>query len=193
MEKPITLVTERLILRPWKDDDYASFFEMSMDPRVYEFLPPFKDRKHCDAFVDKLRNDFDRRGWGFWVLEQKNDALFAGIAGLHEPGPEFGVGRPCVEIGWRLAPALWGHGLATEAARAVLHFAFTSLNLAEVVSFTAVQNRRSESIMKRLHMSLEREFDLLLLPEGHPHRRHVLYAISNSQWKESSSQRTVTE
>ena len=61
MEKPITLVTERLILRPWKDDDYASFFEMSMDPRVYEFLPPFKDRKHCDAFVDKLRNDFDHQ------------------------------------------------------------------------------------------------------------------------------------
>lgn len=179
---PSSILTERLILRSWKERDYLPFYKMSIDPKVNEFLPSFQSRRQCDAFIDKLKTDFSRRGWGFWVLEHKDDGCFVGMSGLHEPGPEFGVGRSCVEIGWRLAPKYWGRGFATEAARAILHHAFTVLKLPEIVSFTAMANVRSENVMKRLHMRFEKNFDLLLLPEGHPHRRHSLYAISKEQW-----------
>ena len=47
---------------------------------------------------------------------------------------------PCVEIGWRLLPAYWNQGIATEGARAVLRYAFEALNLGEVVSFTVPMN-----------------------------------------------------
>jgi RimJ/RimL family protein N-acetyltransferase len=180
-KKPVILTTERIVLRPWKDSDYAPFYVMSSDPIVSEYLPPFPDQKACNAFVDRLRSDFSARGWGFWALEQKEGGDFMGMAGMHEPGPEFGVGRPCVEIGWRLAPFFWGKGLATEAAREVLRFAFEELQLDEIVSFTAVGNIRSVHVMKRLGMELEKEFDLLLLPPGHPHRPHYLYVLSRRQ------------
>lgn len=182
MLKAAMLSTERIYLRPWKESDYAPFFEMSSTPLVYEYLPPFPDRSACDAFVDHLRADFSRRGWGFWALEHKHTGDFMGMAGMHEPGPEFGVGRPCVEIGWRLAPAFWGKGFATEAAREVLSFAFGELELDEVASFTATDNRRSLSVMERLGMELEAKFDLLLLPPGHPHRPHYLYALTRRRW-----------
>lgn len=182
MPDPATLFTGRMILRPWKDDDYSPFYAMSSNPQVYEFLPPFPDRSACDAFVDKLREDFSRRGWGFWVLEHKESGDFMGTAGMHEPGPEFGVGRPCVEMGWRLAPAFWGKGYATEAAREVMRFAFTDLKLNELVSFTAVGNKRSFAIMERLGMKREKEFDLLVIPSGDPNRRSYLYSLTRQEW-----------
>ncbi len=184
MEKqPVTrLSTERLLLRPWTEQDYAPFADMSMDPRVAEFLPPFADRAACMAFADRLRTTFETQGWGFWVLEHKPDGLFAGMAGLHRPGPEFGVGRACVEIGWRLVPAFWRQGLATEAARAILRFGFEVLKLPEIVSFTAVGNQRSCNVMKRLGMTFEKDFDFLLLPPGHPHRPHHLYVMTRDAW-----------
>ena len=182
MPKTTTLSTDRMILRPWTDSDYAPFFAMSSDPQVHAYLPPFPDKHACNAFVDKLRADFSRRGWGFWALEHKESGGFMGTAGMHEPGPEFGVGRPCVEIGWRLAPPFWGKGFATEAAREALRFAFSELKLEEVVSFTAVGNERSYRVMERLGMEREKRFDLLLFPPGHPHRPHYLYALSRQKW-----------
>lgn len=182
MSKAATLSTKGIYLRPWKESDYVPFFEMSSDPLVYEYLPPFPDRRACDAFVDHLREDFSRRGWGFWALEHKHTGDFIGMAGMHEPGPEFGVGRPCMEIGWRLAPVFWGQGYATEAAHEILRFAFSELALDEVTSFTAVSNKRSLGVMGRLGMELETKFDLLLLPSGHPHRPHYLYGLTRQQW-----------
>ena len=182
MSADTTLATGRMLLRPWRDEDYAPFHTMSADPRVYEYLPPFADKKASDAFVDRLREDFSRRGWGFWALEHRESGLFMGMAGMHEPGPEFGVGRPCVEIGWRLAPEFWGKGFATEAARAVMRFAFTELQLEELVSFTAVGNQRSYALMERLGMEREKEFDLPLFPPGDPNRRSYLYVLTRQQW-----------
>ncbi len=182
MSKSTVLSTDRLLLRPWKDSDYDPFYAMSADPRVYEFLPRFADKSACDAFVDKLRRDFSRRGWGFWALESKESGVFMGTTGMHEPGPEFGVGRPCVEIGWRLAPAFWGKGYVTEAARKVMRFAFMELRLDELVSFTAVGNARSYAVMERLGMEREKVFDFLLMPPGDPNRPHYLYTITRQQF-----------
>ncbi len=93
------------------------------------------------------------------------------------------MGRPCVEIGWRLAPQFWGRGHATEAAEAILAYGFRTLGLPEIVSFTALGNARSFAVMERLGMRrLPETFDLLLLPEGHPHRPHCLYSLTREAW-----------
>lgn len=171
-----------MILRPWKESDYGPFYEMSSNPQVAEYINCFSDKNACDAFVDRWREEFSRRGWGFWALEHKESGEFMGTCGMHEPGPEFGVGRPCVEIGWRLAPAFWGKGFASEAAREVMRFAFRDLLLDELVSFTAVGNKRSYALMERLGMEREKEFDLLVLPPDSPHRRSYLYTLTRRQW-----------
>ena len=76
--------------------------------------------------------------------------------------------------------ALWGHGYATEAARAALDNGFGELGLDEIVALTVPANRRSRRVMERLGMtrSPEDDFDHPRLPAG-PLRRHVLYRLRN--------------
>jgi RimJ/RimL family protein N-acetyltransferase len=72
----------------------------------------------------------------------------------------------------------WGHGYATEAARAVLHDGCTRLGLDEIVSFTATVNERSQRVMQRLGMHFSETFEHPRLPAGHRLRPHVLYRIT---------------
>ena len=85
-----------------------------------------------------------------------------------------------MEIGWRLGADHWGHGYATEGARAALAFAFEVLGLEEIVSFTVPANARSRRVMERIGMTHAPadDFDHPLVPAGHPLRRHVLYRIA---------------
>ena len=82
--------------------------------------------------------------------------------------------------------ASWGQGFATEAARECLRFAFESLALSEVVSFTVPRNRRSRAVMERLGMRHDAgdDFDHPRLAVGHALRRHVLYRVRRrGRWR----------
>lgn len=172
------LTTERLILRPWQAEDMKPFAALNADLRVMEFLPSALSHDVSDALAIRLWRHIDEHGWGLWAVEIPGVAPFAGFIGLSEPQFESHF-TPCVEVGWRLARDFWGHGYATEGARAALAFAFDSLHLDEVVSFTVPANIRSRRVMDRLGMThrASDEFDHPRLPSGHPLRRHVLYRI----------------
>jgi RimJ/RimL family protein N-acetyltransferase len=92
---------------------------------------------------------------------------------------------PCVEIGWRLAAEHWGHGYATEGARAALAFGFEQRGLHEIVSFTAGINVRSIRVMERLGMRRNPtdDFERTTIPEGNPLRPHVLYRLNRADWE----------
>jgi RimJ/RimL family protein N-acetyltransferase len=171
-----TIRTARLELRPWRDEDRAPFAALNADPRVMEFFPKTLDRADSDAMAARLREHFDRHGFGLWAVEVPGVADFIGFVGLAVPRFEAHF-TPCVEIGWRLAREHWGRGYATEAARAALAFGFRDLALDEIVSFTTTANLRSRAVMERIGMtrSPADDFDHPALPEGHPLRRHVLY------------------
>jgi RimJ/RimL family protein N-acetyltransferase len=168
-----------LLLRRWRESDLDVFAEMNRDPRVMEYFPSTMSREESDAGAARIRAHFDARGFGFWAVEVPDRAPFIGFTGLAVPRFEAHF-TPCVEIGWRLAHAHWGQGYATEAARAALAFGFVTLGLHEIVSFTAVSNVRSRRVMEKI--GLERDpagdFDHPLVPEGHPHRPHVLYRVA---------------
>lgn len=168
------LKSDRVVLRPWRDGDKAAFRRMGANPRVMEFLPGLLDAAQSDALADRIAGALDRRGWGWWALEVPGVAEFGGFVGLGEPVHQMPFG-PAVEVAWRLDEPLWGHGYATEAARLALDFGFRQLGLAEIVSFTATVNRRSQAVMRRLEMRADGEFDHPALAEGHWLRRHVLY------------------
>ncbi len=191
MHAPPTLTTERLRLRGWRDDDLPAMAALNADPRVAEFLPKTLTRDESDALVARLREHFDRHGFGLWAVELVGVADCTGFVGLNVPSFETHF-TPCVEIGWRLAVEHWGHGYATEAAREALRFGFESLGLDEIVSFTTTENRRSRAVMERLAMtrSPDDDFDHPVLPPGHPLRRHVLYRLRRTAW-ESASQKSA--
>lgn len=176
------LRTERLWLRPWSAADLAPFARLNADARVMEFMPGVLSRAESDARVADMNAQLAERGFGLWAVEVPGVAPFIGFVGLAVPRFTAAF-TPCVEVGWRLAAEHWGKGYATEAARAALAFGFGTLALHEVVSFTAVINRRSRAVMERLGMTRDpaEDFDHPSLAAGHPLRRHVLYRIRPGQ------------
>ena len=171
--------TERLRLRRWLLADRAPFAALNADPRVMEHFPGPLSREESDTLATAIEAHFDQHGFGLWAVEIPHVTTFAGFVGLSVPRFEAHF-TPCVEIGWRLAAEHWGRGYATEGARAVLTFAFQTLGLGEIVSFTVPANARSRRVMERIGMVHNRadDFDHPMLPDGHPLRRHVLYRIA---------------
>jgi RimJ/RimL family protein N-acetyltransferase len=168
--------TPRLYLRRWRPTDRAPFATLNADPRVMEYFPKPLSCEESDAMVARIEANFEQRGFGLWAVEIPSVTPFAGFIGLSVPSFQAHF-TPCVEIGWRLAAEHWGQGYATEGARAVLSFAFTTLGLEQVVSFTTAGNHPSRRVMERIGMSHDPadDFDHPSIPAGHPLRRHVLY------------------
>jgi RimJ/RimL family protein N-acetyltransferase len=181
---PIELITPRLRLRSWRDDDLPAFAELNADPEVMRHFPACLDRAESDALAARIRQHFQRYNFGQWVIEHRGDGGFVGVLGLQNVNFE-GHFTPAVEIGWRLMHRYWGQGLASEAAQATLAFAFEPLQLAEVVAFTVPGNLRSQTVMQRIGMQHDPDgdFEHPLLPEGHPLRRHVLYRLGRAEWE----------
>lgn len=182
------LRTERLRLRAWRDEDLAAFAALNADPRVMRYFPAPLSPAQSDAMAARSAERFKADGFGLWAIEAIGECAFAGFVGLAVPSFEASF-TPCVEIGWRLAHAAWGRGYATEGARAALDFAFGTLGLPEVVSFTAASNERSRRVMERLGMAFGGGFEHPRLPAGHPLRGHVLYRLAPSGKGESTPER----
>ncbi|MGK7956979.1 MAG: GNAT family N-acetyltransferase [Crocosphaera sp.] len=173
----IEILTPRLKLREWKEEDKDLFFRLNSDPRVMEFMPKLLSKQESDYFVERIKTKFQKDGYSFLAVELIETQIFIGLIGLSIP--EFhACFTPCVEIGWRLAYDYWGQGYATEGAKASLQYGFQELNLSEIVSFTVPQNIRSRQVMERIGMNYVDEFNHPLLPQGHPLEKHVLYKIS---------------
>lgn len=171
--------TSRLLLRRWKESDREPFARMNADPRVMEFFPGCLSPDETDAMLARIAAHFECYGFGVFAAELRATGEFAGYIGLAVPAFDAHF-TPCVEIGWRLDPSFWGQGLAPEGARAVLSYAFDTLQLSELVSFTVPANTRSRRVMEKIGMTHNPadDFEHPRLPEGHPLRRHVLYRIA---------------
>ncbi|ACS79648.1 GNAT family N-acetyltransferase [Maridesulfovibrio salexigens] len=180
----IKFKTERLVLRGWQPSDYAPFARINADQEVMKYFPAPLSKVESDANADVIGGLIDKRGWGFWAVEIPDICPFTGFVGLHIPIAELPF-SPCVEIGWRLDKEFWGYGYATEAARFALEYGFTKLDLDEIVSFTAKQNKASQAVMKRLGMSRESEtFEHPSIPVGNSLREHFLYRLQRNAWIE---------
>lgn len=179
------LTTERLLLRQWRDDDLDAWAELNADPAVREFFDGVLTRDRARASLEMFRDEIAERGWGWWAIEVRATGEFVGMAGL-DPVDE-GLPFDGVEIGWRLARAAWGHGYATEAARAVLAYGFEALGLPEILALAAVGNVRSHAVMARLGMTHDPadDFDD---PGEPPHlRRSVRYRLGNPAGRHGST------
>jgi RimJ/RimL family protein N-acetyltransferase len=176
-------LTDRLVLRTWVPADREPFAAMNGDAEVMEYFPSTLNRRDSDELIDMIMAGFERNGFGLWALELRGDGRFIGFTGLSVASFEAPF-TPAVEVGWRLVRWAWGHGYATEAARAALEFGFSQAGLAEVVSFTSVENIRSQAVMERLGLTHDPadDFEHPRIPRGHRLRSHVLYRIGRQQW-----------
>lgn len=172
------LRTERLLMRGWTPGDRIALAAINADPRVMEFLGPVLTAEQNDVLVDRIEARLVRQGFGFWAVELVDAATLIGFVGLNVPDFDAPF-MPATEIGWRLGADYWGHGYASEAARAALRFGFDVAGLDEIVAFTTERNVRSRRVMERLGMTRDPrdDFEHPRVPTGSPLRPHVLYRI----------------
>lgn len=168
--------TERLIMRSWRESDLAPWAAMNADPEVRRYVGPLLTPGQAEAWVLNFQDDLDRHGFGFWAMEVRASGDFIGFTGLDIVEEEMPVTG--VEIGWRLARSAWGHGYATEAARAAMEYGFGILTLPEIVAITMAANLRSQAVMERIGMTRDpaEDFDDPDVEEPSL-RRHVVYRI----------------
>ncbi len=177
------LETERLVLRPWEERDREPLIAIQTDPEVRRFFPsvptPEQAGEDFDAALDKARLN----GFHYGSARLRTDDSFVGLLGIGvvpDLTREAIPSHPRVEIGWVFARLFWGQDLAPEGARAWLNYAW-SIELPEIVAFTAAINRPSQRVMEKIGMVRDPADDFMhpRIEEGHPLRPHVLYRIVN--------------
>jgi ribosomal-protein-alanine N-acetyltransferase len=177
------LETERLLLRRWRSSDEEPFAALNGDEEVMEHFPNVLTRAESDWMIADLEARFERQGYGLWAVEVRESGEMVGFVGLNVPtfAAPF---MPAVEVGWRLRKSAWGHGYATEAARASLSYGFSQAGLDEIVAMTTTTNSRSAAVMERLGMRRDPadDFEHPGIERGHPLRRHILYRLSADEW-----------
>lgn len=183
-EKTIHLETDRICLREWLPEDSEPFSRMNSDPLIMEYFPRVLDEAATDKLIGRFQDHFKQYGFGMYALENKETQKFMGFVGLAHVRDIFPFG-PTVEMAWRLEYEYWGKGFASEAARAVLDYAFNELKLNEVVAFSVYDNLRAIHMMEKLGMAHDEngDFDYPKLPKGHSLGRHVLYRLKAEDYK----------
>ena len=150
---PLALQTPRLRLEPLLPRDTTAMHAVWIDAEVRRFL--WDDRviafQTAADVTQASARDFDRHRFGLWSVITRDEKRLAGFCGLRTEG----VGDE-PELLFGLLPAFWGRGMAREAARAVLVYAFDTLRLPRVIAATDAPNQRSAKTLDSLGMRLER-------------------------------------
>ncbi len=179
------ITTQRLGLRRWKEADLGPFAEMNGDKAVMEFFPALLSESESMEMLNRIKTHFETNGFGLYAVDSLATGKFMGFTGFSIPRFESDF-TPCIEIGWRYKKDAWGQGFATEAAIACLQHGFEVLHFEKVVSFTAVDNTKSEKVMKRTGMTKVGYFDHPGIELNHRLYRHVLYEIKREDFSNSS-------
>jgi RimJ/RimL family protein N-acetyltransferase len=163
------LETERLLLREWRESDVEDYARICSDPEVMRYMFPPRAHTYAEAAADarRLREHWERWGFGHWAVEERATGRFVGRTGFKRH-PDWPLDPDNTECGWLFAREVWGRGYATEAARAAVRFGFEELNRPEVISIARPGNAASRRVMEKAGLSYagarrweEREIDVV--------------------------------
>ena len=167
--------TERLLLRPWRDEDLEPYARLCADPEVMRYLPATLSREQSAEQMAWFVRHWEERGFGLWAVEERASGEFIGFVGLmyQDEWPE---GEHKTEVGWRLGRANWGRGFATEGALASVRYGFERLGLERIISITLPENAASRRVMEKCGLTVQGETRW----GGHD---VVWYAIDREVWE----------
>ena len=162
MEINPKIETKRLYLRPIKEDDDKDFFELDSNPKVHEFLGnnPVTSIEESRGYIKSILQQYKDYGIGRLAMIKKDTGEFIGWSGLkfeREVRKEFDY----YDLGYRLKEKFWGHGYATEAAIASLHYGFNDLKLKEICAAAHERHTVSNIILKKIAIC---NFIIILFP-----------------------------
>jgi RimJ/RimL family protein N-acetyltransferase len=144
----VLLQTERLTLRRFRLDDIDNIARLNSDPEVMRYIGDgaTDDRAAIEKRLPRLMNQYEHYpGLGSWATELTLTNQFVGWLAL-----KYIPKTVEVEIGYRLMRSAWGHGFATEGARALLAYGFNDVGLHRIVAVANVANHASQNVLKKI-------------------------------------------
>jgi RimJ/RimL family protein N-acetyltransferase len=147
------LHTARLRLRPVTSTDADALFAMHSSAHVLRFwdAPPWSERERAERFVAACQQMAEEGSGSRPAIERVSDGAFIGWCGLTRWNPDY----RSASLGYCLVDTAWGHGYATEAARALLQWAFDTLDLNRVQAETDTRNAASARVLEKLGFQRE--------------------------------------
>ncbi len=176
-----TIITNRLILRPFKKGDFYDVHQYSTDLEVCRFMPwgpnSYKDTKNFLSRAIKNRKKSDNGFCGEHAVILKQNKELLGGCGLYiesKRDKEY-------MIGYCLKKSAWGKGYATELSKALCYIAFKHLDAHRVIATCDTENYHSYHVMEKLGMKREGCFrEKCMIQEQW--RDEYLYAILKDDW-----------
>ena len=151
------LETERLILRPFMEEDIEPTYQMNLDPEVSKYTGDggVVDRAEIERRItEDVMGDYRKHGFGRLAVTLKTENILIGFCGL-----KYLDDLDVVDLGYRLNRNYWGQGFATEAAKVCLDFGFKKLNLSQIIGLVLPENIASIRVLDKLGFRFEKEFE----------------------------------
>lgn len=175
-----TLRTARLLLRPFTEADTDAIFALQSNPHVLRYWdsPPWTERARAERFIARCRQ-MEQEGTGARVaIERVSDRVFIGWCCLVEWNPDY----RSATLGYCLDDSAWGQGFATEAADALLQWAFDTLDLNRVQSDADTRNTASARVLEKLGFVREGTLRENCIVNGEVSDSWV-YGLLRRQWR----------
>lgn len=158
----IFVETERLLLREILPSDARAMLDLDSNPNVLQYIgiQPITDLEECKKTIRFIRDQYERNGIGRWAVVLKDTMECIGWAGLKFVD-EMSINgqRYFYDLGYRYIEKYWGKGYGYEAANAVLHYGFESLDLAKISAFLDAKNNASKRILEKCGLQFIESFE----------------------------------
>ncbi len=180
-----SLETRRLRLRPFDETDTHALYELQSNPRVLRYwdAPPWTEPARAQAFLQRCRQMAEDGTGARVAVERRADGDFIGWCSVSRWNPDY----RSAALGYCFGEAAWGHGYATEAARALLHWAFETLDLDRVQAETDTRNLASARVLEKLGFVREGTLREDCVVDGDVSDSWV-YGLLRREWEPPGSQ-----
>jgi len=168
--KPI-IETDRLALYEISNDHLEDLLLIWGDEETLRYFPKTLNQQEMAEWIDRNQNRYDKYGHGMWAVMLKSEDRLVGDCGLVIQEVD---GVEELEVGYHFNRQYWGKGLATEAARACLEYAFDQLDSKRVISMIRPENMPSRRVAERNGLKIEKE----VFWRGY---QHYVYVIECNQ------------
>ncbi len=178
-----TLLTTRLRLRPFTSADADALFALQSNAFVLRYwdAPPWSEPARAERFIETCQQIAEEGSGARFAMDRLSDQTFIGWCSLTRWNPEF----RSASMGYCLDDAAWGHGFATEAGRAVLQWAFDTLDLNRVQAETDTRNVASAHVLEKLGFEREGTLREDCIVNGDVSDSWV-YGLLRRHWRPSS-------
>lgn len=158
MSHPIE--TERLLLLPTTEDDAAFFVELYNTPKWLQYIGDRNIHTIEDArewIIHKIMPQFERLGYGNYVVIRKADGAKMGACGLYDRD-----GLDGIDIGFAFLPQYEKQGYAYEAASKIKEAGFNTFSLKTIKAITTKENLDSQRLLEKLGLRFQQ---MIMLPD----------------------------